>query len=379
MNDISMLRERLDQIGDEAGELRVDIERARARGRRLLRLRRAATAGASAAMVGVVVAVVAITGKAAPSRPATTVPEAPVVAMPRPAQIAATASFGWLPARFAADSFVADSQDRPYFEIDAGTSAGSGPVIILTDYGRGPQPALPDLPGGVPASPIPTAPVSGHAAYWITAPTVRPDAQLSFELRWEYGPDRWADLQASGLPATSAADVTSTAYRIARTARLGEHVLLTMPFGVTGIPAGLQARRIVLNSGAQGSALIYFVGSNLAPSDSIQLSVSPTGLTSHHPGSLASGQFARRFARHRGAPSPASEGVTTNTVIDGHPAYDSQLTGQAGGAILWVFGVHGLDVEINAGASALAALPRSHDLIWLFSHMSIVNNSRSTG
>jgi hypothetical protein len=66
-------------------------------------------------------------------------------------------------------------------------------------------------------------------------------------------------------------------------------------------------------------------------------------------------------------------------VIDGHPAYDSQLTGQAGAAILWVFGVHGHDVEISAGATAVAALPNSHDLIWLFSHMRVVNSSLGTG
>jgi hypothetical protein len=370
MNDICVLREKLDQIGNEAGELRVNIGRARARGRRLLRLRRGAAAAGSAAMIGVVVVAVTVTGRAAtPSRPAGVTPVGPATAPPPAGHLVATASFGWLPAGFAADSFVADSQDRAYFEIDAATGSGNGPVISLTDYGRGSQPALPDLPGGVAASAIPTAPVNGHPAYWITAPAVAPNAQLNFELRWEYGPHRWADLQASGLPATSVADLTGTAYRIARAARLGAHVLLTMPFGVTGIPASLQARRLVLNTGAQSSALMYFVGVDLAPSDSIQLSVSPAGLTRHHPGIPAAGQ----------SPSSASKGITTNTVIDGHPAYDSQLTGQAGAAILWVFGVHGLDVEISAGATAVAALPNSHDLIWLFSHMRVVSSSLGTG
>ena len=233
MSDISLLRERLQQIGDKAGQLKVDIATARARGRRLVRLRRTAAAAGAAAMVGgVLVGATMMGGAAAPSRPARTMPAGPAAAAPGPDHLVATASFGWLPAGFASDSSVADSQDRPYFEIDTGTRTGTGPVIILTDYGRGPQPALPDLPGGAPASATPTAAVNGHAAYWITAPTPGPAAQLNFELRWEYSPHRWADLQASGLAATSAADLTSTAYKIAEGAQLGERVPLTMPFGV---------------------------------------------------------------------------------------------------------------------------------------------------
>ncbi len=347
-----MLREQLDQIGNEAAELRVDVGRARARGRRLLRLRRAATAAGSAAMIGVGVIAVTVTGKAAPpNRPASVTPAAPATTLPQLDRMVATGSFGWLPTGFAADGFVADSQGPSYFEVDATIGSSHAPVITLTDYGRGPQPALPDLPGGVPASAIATAPVNGRAAYWITEPSIGPNAQLNFELRWEYGPHRWADLQASGLRATSVADLTSTAYRIARTATLGVRVRLTMPLGVTGIPAGLRARRSVLNTGAEASALMYFVGSDLAPSDSIQFSVSPAGIT--------------------------RPGVTANTVVDNHPAYDSQLADSAGDAILLVFGVHGVDVEIDAGEKALAALPSSHDLVWLFDHMTVVS-SRGT-
>jgi hypothetical protein len=353
MTDIRMLREQLDQIGNEAADLRVDVGRARAHGRRLLRLRRAGAATGSAAMIGVVLVAVTIMGRAAPpSRPASGAPPGPATAPAPLGHLVATGSFGWLPAGFAADSFVADSQGQSYFEVDATTGSGNAPVITLTDYGRGPQPALPDLPGGVPASTIPTAPVNGRVAYWITEPSIGPTAQLNFELRWEYGPHRWADLQASGLRATSVADLRSTAYRIARTATLGERVPLRMPLGVTGVPAGLQARRSVLNTGAEASALMYFVGSDLAPSDSIQFSVSRAGVT--------------------------RPGVTANTVVDKHPAYDSQLAGRAGDAILLVFGVHGLDVEIDAGEKALGALPSSHDLIWLFDHMTVVASSRGT-
>ena len=194
MSDISMLRERLDQIGNEAGLLHVDVGQARVRGRRILRLRRAATGAGTAAMIGVVVVGVAVAGRAAaPGHRAGGAPQ--VSAAPRAEQMVRTAAFGWLPAGLAADSFVADSQNRPYFVTAAGARSGTGPVIILTDYGRGPQPALPDLPGGVPAALIPAARVNGHLAYWITAPTTAPDAQLNFELRWQYAPDKWADLQ----------------------------------------------------------------------------------------------------------------------------------------------------------------------------------------
>ncbi len=364
MTDINLLRDRLDEIGNEAGHLRVDIGRARARGRRILRLRRAATGGAAAAMVGVIAVGLAVTGGAAPpaGRAGSTAQASATGA--RAERIVQTAAFGWLPAGLAAESLVADSQSRPYFEVDAGTSNGSGPVIILTDYGRGPQPALPDLPGGVPATLIPAARVNGHRAYWITAPTTAPHAQLSFELRWQYARDRWADLQAAALPATSVAGLTRVADKIAATATLGGRSPVALPIGVAGIPRGLRIRRTVLTNGAQGGALIYFVGNDLAPSDSIQFSVSPVGLVKHHKGNPGSGQ----------EPKPASDGVTTNTVIDGHPAYDSQLAGQVGAAVLWVFGVHGWDVEIDAGASAVAALPSSHTLIWLFTHMTVTGD-----
>jgi hypothetical protein len=373
MSDISMLRERLDQIGNEVGHLQVDVGRARARGRRILRLRRAAAGAGSAAMI--VVVAVAVAGRPAPAgQRAEDVP--PVSAAAPPAeQLVRTAAFGWLPAGLAADSFVADSQNRPYFETDARARSRTGPVIILTDYGRGPQPALPDLPGGVPATLIPATDVNGHSAYWITAPTIAPNAQLNFELRWQYAPDKWADLQAAGLPPTSVAGLTRVAYKIAETAMLGGHSVVALPIGVAGIPPGLRVRRTVLNTGAGRGALIFFASRNPAPSDSIEFSVSPTGLVKHH---RVDG--ARTFARRRGtgqgsAPAslygPGAHGVATNTVIDGHPAYDSQLDGQAGAAILWVFGVHGFDVQIDAGASALTAMPSSHDLIWLFSHMTV--------
>jgi hypothetical protein len=380
MSDINMLRERLDQIGNEAGHLQVDLGRARVRGRRILRMRRAATAAGSAAMIGVVVVAVAVAGRAAPpGHPAGNLPPASAAAPPA-AQLVRTAAFGWLPAGLSADSYVADSQSRPYFEVDAGTAGGLGPVIILTDYGHGPQPALPDLPGGVPATLIPAARVNGHRAYWITAPTTAPNAQLNFELRWQYAPDKWADLQAAGLPAPSVAGLTRVAYKIAATAALGGRSVIALPIGVAGIPPGLRVRRAALDTvtshgpavvgPARGGALIFFAGSKLAPSDSIQFSVSPTGLVKHHrvDGPRA---FDRRRSGTGQGPTPASDGVATNTVIDGHPAYDSQLDGQAGTAILWVFGVHGFDVQIEAGPSALAAMPRSHDLIWLFSHMTV--------
>jgi hypothetical protein len=377
MNDVSMLRERLDRIANEAGHLQVDVGRARARGRRILRLQRAAAGAGSAAMIGVVVAAVAVAGRPAP--PGHRAGEVPPVsaAAPRAEQLVRTAAFGWLPAGLSADSFAADSQSRPYFEIDAGSRSGTGPVIILTDYGRGPQPALPDLPGGVPAKLIPAADVNGHRAYWITAPTTAPNAQLNFELRWQYGPDRWADLQAAALPARSVADLTRVAYKIAATATLGGHSVVALPIGVAGIPPSLRVRRAVLDTGtaygglARGGALIFFAGENLAASDSIQFSVFPAGLVKHHRGVAQAYDRERNDRRTGQGTTPASDGVATNTVIDGHPAYDSQLDGQAGAAILWVFGVHGFDVQINAGASALAAMPRSHNLIWLFSHMSI--------
>ncbi len=376
MSDINMLRERLDQIGNEAGHLQVDVDRARARGTpdpapaagrgrgrvgRDDRCRRGRGGGRGPGGA----AGSSSRGRAASVR-GCAARSSSWCGRPRsagcPPGWPQTAS--WRTARTGLTS-------RPTREPRSGT----GPVIILTDYGRGPQPALPDLPGGVPATMIPAADVNGHRAYWITAPTTAPNAQLNFELRWQYAPDKWADLQAAGLPATSVAGLTQVAYKIAATATLGGHSVVSLPIGVAGIPPGLRVRRAVVDTGAGRRCADFLRRPETWHRRTASSSRSARPAWSSTIRLMGPGHRRRRGTGQGSAPAslfgPGAHGVATNTVIDGHPAYDSQLDGKSGAAILWVFGVHGFDVQIDAGASALAAMPRSHDLIWLFSHMTV--------
>ncbi len=341
MNDISTLRERLDELGDEAGHLQVDIGRAMARGRAILRLQRAATATGSAALVGAVAVAVAVAGwpGRTAAKPGTARPAA-AAAHARPGELAGTARFGWLPAGFATTGFVINSQGQPYFEVEAGSAKG---VLLLTDYGRGPQPALLYGPGGVLTKPIAADDVNGHPAYWAWAPTIAP-GKLGFDLRWQYAPGHWAELRGNGLPAASVASLTSMLYQVARTATLGSHTHVSLPFTVSGIPAGLRLRLATVNGLGDGGMLLY-EGSSDSSSDSIQFFVFPARLS------------------HR----------ASNTVIDGHPAYDSQLTHPAWPGALRVYGVDGWDVQILADP---AAMPGSHNLIWLFHHLTILQAER---
>ncbi len=241
------------------------------------------------------------------------------------------AVFGWLPAGLHANGYIADHQEEGTFQAVADGGRGS---VTLTAYDPGPEPFRGYLPGGIPAKRIPADPVNGHPAYWI----YRPDAsgQSTFELRWQYAPKRWADLQAVGLHGGSAA-LTKTAYRIARTASFGGTHPIAMPLHVGGVPGGLKPKRTVLNNGAHGQvgAILDYIVKE--PTSTLGVSIVKTSTI--------------------GPPAP-------NGTLDGHPAY------QARGA-LWVYGVNGFTVQINASGSVLASLDKAGGLVGLFRKITI--------
>lgn len=367
MNDTDATRQQLELIADTFGQLRhVDVARARARGRRILRVRRASAAAGSAAVVSLVA--VAATGLSSPNS-APSVPAAATTTGSDP--LVQTVSFGWLPTGLVANGYVADHQGQPYFQVVA-QAAGTArsPAVFLTDYGRGQAPILPHLPGGVLATRIPARPVNGHPAYWLTEPTAGPQAQINFELQWRYAPHSWADLQAAGLPTTSIPALTRTVYKIADTVTLGLKIPVRMPLRVTGIPGGLTPDTASLITGSQLTALLGY--SATTPSDSLQIAVTRTGKIPHHPGSPPTPAPTPNSTRWHKPPMS----ISTNTVIDGHPAYDSQLdTPHAASAELVVFAVRGLDVAINASGHILKVLQRSGGLAGLFRRMTVYGSN----
>jgi hypothetical protein len=132
-----------------------------------------------------------------------------------------------------------------------------------------------------------------------------------------------------------------------------------MPLHVTGIPGGLRLLRTVLTTGSQVTALIEYAGRGSSGSDSLQIAVRPARSVPHHPGKSAPDQ-------------PLGKGVATNTAISGHPAYDSQIGHpSAASATLWVFGVRGFDVQVDANGAILRTLDRHGGLAGLFFRMAL--------
>ena len=355
MKDLTDLRAGLDEVADSYRPRPGSIAVARARGRRSLRMRRGAAAVGSAAVIAVVATAVAggLPGLGAHAGTGGSVAGGKAPAAARSQQhvtgtdpLLRTASFGWLPAGLSAGGYVSDSQDQPYLELDA-----SGPVasLILTAYWRGGMPPIPHLPGGVPGRRIPAAPVHGRPTYWITEPTLGLRAQENFEMQWQYAPGRWADLQAAALHAASVTSLTREAYRIAATVSFGRPSRVAMPFAVTGIPAGLVARRATLTTGWGPSGQIFFSGPGNSPADSLQIGVGPASV-------------------------PRKIGQRPNTTIGGYRAYDSQLGQPAtASAVLYVLDVHGFVVQIDASGPALRALPGG--LAGLFRAMTVFSSS----
>ena len=366
MNDLTELRDRLEELADTYRPRPESIAVARARGRRSLRMRRGAAAVGSAAAIAVVATAVAGglpgLGAHAGTRGSLAGNKAPGAAASQHVTgtdpLLQMASFGWLPAGLSADGYVTDSQSQPYLELDA---AGQGASLILTAYWRGGMPPIPDLPGGVPGSRTPAAPIDGRPAYWVIEPTLGPLAQENFEMQWEYAPGRWADLQAVSLHAASVSALTREARRIAATVSFGRPSRVAMPFAVTGIPAGLMARRAVLNTGPGANGLIFFSGRGNSAEDGLQFAVWPASAAIR----------AREYSRRRGG---GSVPVTPNTTIDGYRAYDSQLGQPArASAVLYVLDVHGFVVQIDASGPALRALPGG--LAGLFRAMTVFSSS----
>jgi hypothetical protein len=243
------------------------------------------------------------------------------------------AAFGWLPDGLRTNGYIADHQHERYLQI---TAQSARKTVTLTAYAPGREPILPHLPGDVPARRIPAASINGHSAYWI----FKPDAagQSTFELRWKYADNSWADLQGDGLRGTGA-ELTGMAYRIARSATFGGNRPIAMPLHIGGVPGGLSPERTVLNDGAHGqvSAILDYLA------------------TEPYSG-LSVGIVENAGGRH-----PA------NGTLDGHPAYRRR-------GILYVFGVNGFDVQLSASGPFLAKLNKTGGLVGLFHNITILGS-----
>jgi hypothetical protein len=200
-------------------------------------------------------------------------------------------------------------------------------------------------PGGAPGKRIPAMPVNGHSAYWIFTPNA--SGQSSFELRWQYAQHAWADLTGNSLHGDKA-EVTRTAYKIAKSVTFGGARPIPMPLHVDGVPGGLTPKRSVLNAGAWGqiNAALEFIVKDR--SSDLMIGISNTANTGGKP-----------TLRTR-----------ANATLDGRPAF--QRPGQ-----LYVFGVNGFDVQILASGSVLDELNKTGGLVGLFHKMTVLGSDQA--
>ncbi|MFG1851576.1 hypothetical protein ACGFJT_07010 [Actinomadura geliboluensis] len=330
------LRGELERLaGEPAPASGVDVAAAVVAGRRVKRRRRV---GVLAVVVGV--AAVAVGVVVLPSSQEERVPKV-VEPAKYPSPLIEKARFGWLPAGFARTRVTQDGGRVPAFKVSAGRGPGSQ-SIELTVLPLGTRPAIPLLPGARKGRLTKAAPVNGRPAYWSIRPGGPGSAQVAAEFRWEYRPKTWALLSVNDRGVAT----EETVHRIAAGVRFGGGGPVAFPVRVGGLPDGLKVGRVWLGDGPD----VMFSLGGPGAGDELMISVSP----------------ASRVARARSA---------ANTVIDGHPAFDTRLPhpGPTAGRvpaskaqILRVFGVRGFDIGIDARGEPLRRLQAGGGLTGLF-------------
>ena len=229
---------------EKAPPSRVDPDRARADGRRILRHRRTA-AGLGGTFAVAVVAVAALgaghvfggSRAATPGATATTA-TTPTASGKGWDPLVAPAVFGWLPA---------DAQNVNY-------SVAPGPGQGQAALAKGNQQSITDNPAFIwltaldPSAPapkagpandgfgrilIPAPDVNGRAAYWAVDPAKRdPDLGAAGILYFQSPSGRWANLNAYYLGTDP---VTTTLLHVASTARIGG-APVPLPVQISGLP-----------------------------------------------------------------------------------------------------------------------------------------------
>lgn len=327
----------------------MSVDRAIRAGSAVRRKRRRAAAGSAVALLGAAALVIAVLLPG--SEPGTTPPPAgnptgppTATAAPKPAltgtdPVVQTLAFGWLPSGVTTSGF----QDQGY---SVGTvpapsralaASGGGTLLNLTVLTAGHTFPAVHFKGAV-IAPHTTAPdVNGRSAYWTFVPgssEAADDGEV--ELRWQYAPSSWAQLDAEFGSDTSA-DVTSTIYRIAQNVQYAGTDQIAVPFHVSQVPAGLTLVGDGWIKGAGGQADI---ADPLHPT-------SPWGAGLDFGAAGGStGAGLRIMVQVANGQTPA--GPVPVTALDGHPA---QISVGTTSCTLSVYDVDGLNVFIIADSA----------------------------
>ncbi|MFB4296417.1 hypothetical protein [Actinomadura sp. NTSP31] len=346
MND---LKERLERIAAAPGPVTsVDAAAAVRRGRRIRRGRRAAVGGLAAGLAAAAVAAAVLPGS--PDEPRRVRPAEQVR---YPDLLVPPASFGWLPPGYAQSKVSRDDQERPSVTVSAGMgkgkdAEGAASAVELTVLGPGKEPPIAHLPGGKKGRWTGTALINGVVGHWTIEPGGPGSGQVPAELRWEYRPHQWALLSVFDRGIAK----KETVQRIAKGVRFGGVRPVAFPFRATGVPAGLKPAQVSLGQGPDAELWLTSTGQE---SGDLLITVTPAG---------------------KRAPG------RTNTTVDGHPAFDSRLphTGPkaktdrnpAEAQRLVVYGVHGLDVTVQATGGPLRLLQPKGGLTGLYHRVTLL-------
>lgn len=228
---------------------RVDADRARSDGRRILRRRRAAAGlGATGAVALVVVLALAAGAGPGTGRAPVGVPDGSGPPMPRTTHSAdwdplvAPGTFGWLPANARNVNYsVAPGPGQGSTVLGMGSEISDGQVghdaariwLAALDP-RLPAPKAGPLDDGSGDILIPAPDVNNRAAFWLVDPAKRdPDRGKAGTLYFQGANGRWAKINAYYLGADPVAD---TLLHVARTARIGD-TAVPLPVRITGLPA----------------------------------------------------------------------------------------------------------------------------------------------
>lgn len=343
----------------------VDVDLARATGRSAKRRRNAATIGSSLAVTGLAATLITVNlPSSAPS--ITRVGSAPSVnpsanpglettgtagaRLTGTDPLIATLAFGWLP----------DDVRTTGFNGDQHVSTVSAPVATLSAAGAGSAFSLTVLPagaslwqtyfkGGLPAPKTPAPDVNGRQAYWTDAPGTSHAAEDGVvELRWEYAPNSWAQLDAT-IGTDTSKDIVDTVYKVAENAEYNQTTPVAMPLHLAQAPVGLP-----VTAATEGTALathLTFSSDATAVSPSqLQIEVVPAAVLT---------------------PSPQKPPIQTITV-DGHTAY---LETSPTSATLSVFGADGMTVVIQAtGPTAMADINAAGGIIGYFHTLTLLGS-----
>lgn len=373
MNFDSSLTEQLALLADEpAPATSADVDRAVADGRRKAAGRKAIGAATGTAAVVGAVALAAALGTSLPgggrSAAIAGSGSSSYSGLSGTDPLLPAASFSALPAGYLAGAQVETGQPDDIVAVDPATRT----MITVTVYRAGQSVPDPHFKGAVLAPQTKAPRVDGADAYWYWVPgSVEAAQDGTIELVWEYAPDAWASLTYDSPDTSTAA--TPLVYQVAEHVRFGGPAAVPLPFHLTApgkLPVTGAGYLPSTDLGHPWFAGVTFgtVGASatdVSRAKFISISVAPAVAGAEQADESADGKVGSPVPTAPTALGNPPQSTESQTTVDGYPALAQSASD--GGAILRVYGVDGLDIDILVGSGAMPAVRAEGGIDTLFS------------